>query len=92
MAVKNQSPAEVPDGTMQPEETKVPELLEITELRAKHKISRAIFDGVCADKKWKPGKIISEAEFAAAVAEFTGAPMDGSTPSTPKTNKESEES
>lgn len=74
MATKNQSPA------VQPDDTVSLELFEITELRDKQKVSRAIFDGVCADNGWKPGKKISAAEFAQAVASFTGMPMSGRSP------------
>lgn len=84
MATKNQSPATVPEGA-QPEE-QARELLEIGELRKQHKISRAVFAGVCSANGWKPGKAITGEEFLAAVAKFTGAPIDGK----PRTKKERE--
>ena len=67
-----------PIAAGQPEQNgKAPELLEIGELRSKHKIDRAIFAGVCSAKGWKPGKAVTEAEFLAAVKQFTGGPMSG---------------
>jgi hypothetical protein len=65
MATKNQAPEAAP------------ELLEISELRTRQKISRAIFAGVCSANGWKPGKRVSEEEFQTAVKQFTEAPMDG---------------
>lgn len=83
MAAKNQSPATTPEGAA-PEKAR--ELLEIGELRKQHKISRAVFAGVCSAQGWKPGKAITGEEFLKAVAEFTGAPMDGK----PRSKKERE--
>jgi hypothetical protein len=77
---KNQSPA-----TVQPEEN-TQELLEIGELQRKHKISRAVFAGVCSANGWKPGKLIAMEEFLAAVAKFTEAPINGK----PHSRKEKE--
>ena len=84
MADKNQTPKPAPIVA----EQNGPELLEIGELRSKHKIGRAVFAGVCAAQGWKPGKKITEGEFARAVSEFTGAAMGGS--HQPDTKRESE--
>lgn len=61
-----------------PEQTqKPPELLEINELKKKHKIGAAVFAGVCAANDWKPGKYIADGDFKAAVDAFLAAPADG---------------
>ena len=52
-----------------------PELLDIAELRKKYHTSRAVFSGVCAVQGWKPGKLVAEADYFAAVAAFNGAPL-----------------
>jgi|GEM_PF-413891 len=79
MATKNQNTDAA--KAAESEVTKqAPELFEINELRRKNKIGNAIFSGVCAANGWRPGKQISEEEFAQAVAEFTGASMDGRPP------------
>lgn len=77
MASKTQAPASAPDAEQPRQHQQGPELLEIGELRSKHKIGRAVFAGVCAAQSWKPGKLIAEDEFLAAVKAFTGAPMGG---------------
>lgn len=77
MASKTQAPATAPVAEQPERHQQGPELLEIGELRSKHKIGRAVFAGVCAVQDWKPGKQITEEEFLAAVAAFTGAPMSG---------------
>lgn len=76
MATNRQTAATVPEA-VQPEQamTKAPELLDIGVHREKHKVGRAVFAGVCAARDWKPGKAVTEAEFLAAVASFTGAPI-----------------
>lgn len=76
MATKNQNP-DTAKGATEPDVTKQPELLEIGELRTKCKVGKAIFAGVCAANDWRPGKRISEDDFAQAVAAFTGTPTDG---------------
>lgn len=77
MAIKNQN-TDTAKGTAEPGvTTQAPELLEIGELRTKHKIGRAIFAGVCTAQGWNPGKQISEKEFLQAVESFRTAPMDG---------------
>lgn len=75
MATKNQSPAASPEG-LQPEE-KAPELINVAVLREQHKISRAVFAGVCAANGWIPGKAVSEDVFLRAVQQFQAAPMGG---------------
>lgn len=77
MASKTQAPAPAPVAEQPEQHQQGPELLEIGELRSKHKIGRAVFAGVCAAQDWKPGKKITEAAFKAAVEAFTGAPMSG---------------
>lgn len=81
MASKNKEPETGPIVAGQPEETgKVPELLGIEKLRSKHKISGAVFAGVCAANGWKPGKTVSVEEFLQAVSKFTKEPMRSSKP------------
>lgn len=53
------------------------QLLPIDELRARHKITRPVFAGVCAANEWKPGRAMTEEAFLQAVAAFTGSPMGG---------------
>lgn len=54
-----------------------PALVEIDVLREKHKVSRAIFAGVCAAQNWASGKAVAESDFLAAVEKFKRSPMDG---------------
>lgn len=77
MASKTQTPAPASDAEQPRQHQKGPELLEIGELRSKHKIGRAVFAGVCSVQDWKPGKLIAEEEFLTAVKAFAGAPMSG---------------
>lgn len=77
MATKAQAPAPAPVAEKPEGNQQGPELLEIGVLRAKNRVGRAVFAGVCAAKDWKPGKQITEEEFLAAVKEFTGGPMNG---------------
>lgn len=51
--------------------------VEIGELRAKHRISPALYAGVCSAQGWKPGKAVTESEFLEAVRSFGSAPMGG---------------
>lgn len=51
------------------------ELFTIEELRVKKKTSGPIYSGVCTAQSWRPGKIISEADYDAAVKSFSTAPM-----------------
>ena len=69
MAIKNQ-----PAGL--PEDAGAPELLDIGELRRRHKTSWAIFAGVCSTHGWKPGKTVSEEEYLGAVKKFLHTPMN----------------
>ena len=59
---------------------RAPELLDIDDLRKRHRTGRAVFAGVCAAQGWRPGKAVTEAEFLAAVRAFTGAPMGPAKP------------
>ena len=54
--------------------SKEPELHNIEMLRTKNKVGWAVFAGVCAAQGWKPGKMVSEAEFREAVNKFTKGP------------------
>ena len=72
-------------GSEKPEPIATPGPDPIEQLRAKHKINRAVFAGVCSAKGWRPGRAVSEEEFLAAVKEFNAAPMSG-----PRKHKESE--
>lgn len=76
MATKTKTPEAGPVGAEQPEQTinSTPELATIDTLRKKHKTGRAVFAGVCAANGWRPGKAITEEEYLAAVAGFTGGP------------------
>ncbi len=69
MASRNQ-PSAAPEEAVQ-------NLVEIDVLRRAQKISAPVFAGVCAERGWRPGKMVTEAEFRAAVAKFTGAVMGG---------------
>lgn len=78
MATKTNRPDAVPDAQQtdgQPS-TPFPELLPIEEHREQLKIKIPVFIGVCAVNGWKPGKVMTEAEFRRAVEAFTGAPMN----------------
>lgn len=77
MANKDQT-QDTAKGQAEPEETKqAQELLDINELRTKHRVGKAIYAGVCAAQKWNPGKQISEEAFLQAVEHFKMSPMDG---------------
>lgn len=86
MAIKEKGPATASVAAQPGQPKQGPELLEIGELRQKHKVGRAIFAGVCAAQNWKSGKKTTDEEFLAAVKQFTGSPMSGASPHT----KESE--
>lgn len=49
----------------------------IEELKAKKNTSDAVFEGVKAANGWKPGKMVKEGDYDAAVERFRLAPMDG---------------
>ena len=87
MADKNQNPDSTISTEQQPEKAKAQELLEIGELCKQHKISQAVFAGVCSANGWKSGKAISEDEFLKAIDKFKGSSIDGRPG---KTKKESE--
>jgi len=53
-----------------------PELLPIEQHQGRLNIKIPVFIGVCALNGWKPGRVMSEAEFRLAVETFTGAPMN----------------
>lgn len=65
-----------PDGAaeMQPSAQSL-EMLPIEEHRARLGVGKPVFAGVCAANGWKPGRVMSEADFCLAVKTFTGAPM-----------------
>ena len=78
MATKTNRPDAVPDAQQtdgQPS-TPFPELLPIEEHRERLKIKIPVFIGVCAVNGWKPGRVMTEAEFRRAAEAFTGAPMN----------------
>ena len=52
------------------------ELLPIEEHQERLKIKIPVFIGVCAVNGWKPGRVMTEAEFRRAAEAFTGAPMN----------------
>lgn len=72
MANKINTPDAVPE-VRQSEQP--PELLPVEQHRARLGIGKPVFAGVCAANGWKPGKVMTEAEFCGAVRAFTGAPM-----------------
>jgi hypothetical protein len=49
----------------------------IEDLQAICGTSAAAFEGVKAAQGWKPGKMVTAAEYQAAVEQFEKAPMDG---------------
>ena len=78
MATKTNRPDAVPDAQQtdgQPS-TPFPELLPIEEHQERLKIKIPVFIGVCAVNGWKPGRVMTEAEFRRAAEAFTGAPMN----------------
>jgi hypothetical protein len=83
MAIKNQSP-DADANTEQQPEAKAKEFLDVGELCKKHKLSRAVFAGVCSVNGWKPGKAVTEEEFLKAVECFSGASIDGKLENTKK--------
>lgn len=52
------------------------ELLPIEQHQEQLKIKMPVFIGVCAVNGWKPGRVMTEAEFRRAAEAFTGAPMN----------------
>lgn len=53
------------------------ELCDVGTLRETCGTSWAVFAGVCAQTGWRPGKMISRADYEAAVKSFLGAPANG---------------
>ena len=53
-----------------------PELLPIEQHQEQLKIKMPVFIGVCAVNDWKPGRVMTEAEFRRAAEAFPGAPMN----------------
>lgn len=49
----------------------------IEEWKEKHKVEATIFAGMKAEKRWKPGKKVSEKEFLKAHKDFCEGPADG---------------
>lgn len=56
-----------------------PELLTLEALQVRHRTPPAVFAGVCAAQGWRAGKQLTDQDYTAAVAAFTGASMDGRT-------------
>ena len=52
------------------------ELLPIEQHQEQLKIKMPVFIGVCAVNGWKPGRVMTEADFRRAAEAFTGAPMN----------------
>ena len=80
MATKTNRPDAVPDVQQtdgQQTGAPSPELLPIEQHREQLKIKIPVFIGVCAANGWKPGRVMTEAEFRRATEAFTGAPMNG---------------
>ena len=73
--------------TQKPEGAAAPELVPIDKLRERHKVGRATYAGVCAAQGWRPGRKLTEEEYAAAVEQFTGGRMDGRPGSKSKTKE-----
>ncbi len=79
MAPKSTKTPEAASAVAEPM-AQTPELHTIEELQKKNQIKKAVFAGACAANGWRPGKQLTEAEFLAAIAKFTGAPMHGGEP------------
>lgn len=50
-------------------------LYTIEELQKKNNTSQAIYRGVCVGYGWKSGKMVTEAEYAAAINKFSTSPI-----------------
>ena len=82
MATKTNRLDAVPDVQQtdgQQTSTPSPRLLSIEKHREQLKIKIPVFIGVCAVNGWKPGRVMTEAEFRRAAEAFTGAPINGKT-------------
>lgn len=64
------------------------ELLTIEDLIIKTKIKPWVAAGLMAEKKWASGKMLTEAEFTAAVEAYLKTPMAGPSPTPKKGKKE----
>ena len=62
-------------GTQKPPEEKKSKTPTIGTLG--EKLDPAVFAGVCAKMKWRPGKRVPEKEFKTAVKAFLDAPING---------------
>ena len=66
-----------PDGAAEMQPPAQPlEMFPIEEHRARLGVGKPVFAGVCAANGWKPGRVMTEAEFRRAAEAFTGAPMN----------------
>ena len=54
-----------------------PQLIEIERLKEQHKTSEAIYQGLLARERWKPGKQVTEAEYQQALNRFLSGPISG---------------
>ena len=62
-----------PDGAAEMQPSAQPlEMFPIEEHRARLGVSKPVFAGVCAANGWKPGRVMSEADFCLAVKERDG--------------------
>lgn len=52
-----------------------PGLFSIQELKEKKKTPAPIFIGICTAHGWKPGKMVTEADYDAAVKIFSESPI-----------------
>jgi hypothetical protein len=69
----------MPDEKKYADETSSRGLVTIEELRKATGTSVAIHAGVVESKRWAAGKKVSQSDYKAAVAAFTGAPIGGKT-------------
>lgn len=67
MANKNQEPGTAGNT--------VPQLFSIEELQKKKKTPSSTFGGICAACGWKPGKMITQADYDSAVEKFSRSPI-----------------
>lgn len=74
MATKTQKTAPPEEGR----KTEGRELQTIESLCKQHKVKAPVYAGTCTANGWRPGRMMTEAEFLAAVEQFTGSPMGGS--------------
>lgn len=52
-----------------------PQFYSIEELQKKKKTHCSTFGGICAALEWKPGKMVTEEEYDAAVEKFSCTPI-----------------